>query len=241
VNSNNNASSPLALSFAGSASSLDKPRIADGFRHLAAEIGATGFHVFTLAASREHAQILPCMDQDYPALSDVTRNLAATLLHRYRQSPTAGIGIVAWNAESGRRVRSRRDARTEKAKASEPTTGIAFSVVTERGRQGIVAFTGNTISLGADEMLDAHLCCHSLFAALNRLILEQQKGKTSISRRELECLRLTANGLTSGEIARKLHLSIHTANQYLANTAHKLNAVNRVHAVAKALRAGLID
>ena len=40
-------------------------------------------------------------------------------------------------------------------------------------------------------------------------------------------LKLTANGYTSEEIARLLKLSVHTANQYLTNTAQKLNAVNR--------------
>jgi DNA-binding CsgD family transcriptional regulator len=62
-----------------------------------------------------------------------------------------------------------------------------------------------------------------------------------ISKRELECLKLTANGYTSDEIARLLKLSVHTANQYLSNTTQKLDAVNRMHAVAKALRMGLID
>jgi DNA-binding CsgD family transcriptional regulator len=62
-----------------------------------------------------------------------------------------------------------------------------------------------------------------------------------MSKREIECLRLTANGLTSEEIAAELGLSVHTANQYLTSSAQKLNAVNRIHAVAKALRAGLID
>ena len=60
-------------------------------------------------------------------------------------------------------------------------------------------------------------------------------------KRELECLKLTANGYTSEEIAQLLKLSVHTANQYLTNTAQKLNAVNRMHAVAKALRMGLIE
>ena len=41
----------------------------------------------------------------------------------------------------------------------------------------------------------------------------------TISKRELECLSLTANGLTSEEIADRLGLSVHTANQYLTNTA----------------------
>ena len=63
----------------------------------------------------------------------------------------------------------------------------------------------------------------------------------SISKRELECLKLTANGNTSEEIARLLKLSVHTANQYLTQSTQKLNAVNRNQAVAKALRLGLIE
>ena len=62
-----------------------------------------------------------------------------------------------------------------------------------------------------------------------------------MSAREIQCLRLTAEGKTSEEIARRLGLSVHTANQYLSATSQKLNAVNRMHAVAKALRLGLID
>ncbi len=62
-----------------------------------------------------------------------------------------------------------------------------------------------------------------------------------MSKRERQCLQLTARGKTSDEIAAALGLSIHTANQYLTATTQKLNAVNRMHAVAKALRLGLID
>jgi len=62
-----------------------------------------------------------------------------------------------------------------------------------------------------------------------------------MSRREIECLKLTSRGYTSEEIAKELKLSVHTANQYLTQTTQKLNAVNRMHAVAKALRLGLID
>ena len=87
-----------------------------------------------------------------------------------------------------------------------------------------------------------HARAHALFDALP----EAQPARTApdlpaVSPRELQCLRLTADGLTSDDIARRLGLSVHTANQYLANVAEKLNAANRVHAVAKALREGLIE
>ncbi len=42
------------------------------------------------------------------------------------------------------------------------------------------------------------------------------------------------------QIAAMLGLSMHTATQYLTSAAQKLDAVSRTHAVAKALRLGLI-
>ena len=48
-------------------------------------------------------------------------------------------------------------------------------------------------------------------------------------------------GASSEDIARILGLSVHTANQYMTSAGAKLDAVNRMHAVAKAMRAGLIE
>jgi DNA-binding CsgD family transcriptional regulator len=80
-----------------------------------------------------------------------------------------------------------------------------------------------------------------LFGRLIALRVKDEDSHPKLSRRELECLRLTAEGQTSEEIAAGLNLSVHTANTYLGNATQKLNAVNRMHAVAKALRLGLID
>ncbi|MEO0637631.1 MAG: LuxR C-terminal-related transcriptional regulator [Pseudomonadota bacterium] len=76
--------------------------------------------------------------------------------------------------------------------------------------------------------------------------LEQIKERTHrqhviLSERETECLRWTAHGKTSVEIAAILELSEHTVNHYLAGAGRKLNAVSRPHAVANALRHGLIS
>lgn len=61
-----------------------------------------------------------------------------------------------------------------------------------------------------------------------------------LSARERECLTWTAEGKTSEEIAIILHLSAHTVNHYLKSAATKLNAVNRLQAVARAIRLGLL-
>jgi len=97
------------------------------------------------------------------------------------------------------------------------------------------------MALPEDALYEIHARCFSLFAAVARIRPSDAGRMRSISKRELECLKLTANGNTSEEIARLLKLSVHTANQYLTQSTQKLNAVNRNQAVAKALRLGLIE
>ena len=105
----------------------------------------------------------------------------------------------------------------------------------------MLVMTGSDFRMEDDLLVEAHLQALDIFARLTALATQGGVAGARLSARELECLRLTAEGLTSEEISLKLGLSIHTANQYLGNAARKLNAVNRMHAVAKALRTGLID
>ena len=48
-------------------------------------------------------------------------------------------------------------------------------------------------------------------------------------------------GKTSSEIATIVGLSEHTVNHYLISSTKKLESSNRIHAVANALRHGLIN
>ncbi|RUZ44628.1 helix-turn-helix transcriptional regulator, partial [Mesorhizobium sp. M7A.F.Ca.US.007.01.1.1] len=131
---------------------------------------------------------------------------------------------------------------TERMAALVPgTSGIAFPVHADRGQCGLVVFLGSEMTLQQDALYEIHARCFSLFAAVARIRPGDAGRMRAISKRELECLKLTANGNTSEEIARLLKLSVHTANQYLTQSTQKLNAVNRNQAVAKALRLGLIE
>jgi LuxR family transcriptional regulator len=58
---------------------------------------------------------------------------------------------------------------------------------------------------------------------------------------ELEALKLFASGRTADEIAIALDVSKSMAQHYLRVAARKLGARNRVHAVAIAVRLGLIE
>jgi len=61
-----------------------------------------------------------------------------------------------------------------------------------------------------------------------------------LTQREMEVLRLVANGLSEREVADKLFISPHTAHRHLSNIRLKLNAATQAAAVAHAVRVGLI-
>jgi len=79
-----------------------------------------------------------------------------------------------------------------------------------------------------------------VFNRLSDITCTVNEEASSLSERELECLKWTSAGKTSAEIAAILNLSEHTVNHYLIGATRKLEAVNRTQAVAKAVRRGWI-
>jgi len=63
---------------------------------------------------------------------------------------------------------------------------------------------------------------------------------TVLTPRELEVLKLVAQGLMNSEIAERLVLSEHTVHRHLANILRKLNLSSRAAAAAWGVRAGLV-
>ncbi len=62
-----------------------------------------------------------------------------------------------------------------------------------------------------------------------------------LTERELETLRLVAQGLTNQEIAEKLSISERTVGKHVSNILEKLHLANRTQAALYALRKGLAD
>ena len=62
-----------------------------------------------------------------------------------------------------------------------------------------------------------------------------------LTARERECLAWTSVGKTAWEIGSILGISEHTAVAHLNAAVRKLGAASRAHAVAEALRRGLIE
>jgi LuxR family transcriptional regulator, maltose regulon positive regulatory protein len=67
------------------------------------------------------------------------------------------------------------------------------------------------------------------------------RSPAGLSVREIEVLRLVADGLNNQVIAERLFLSEHTVHRHLANILNKLSVSSRAAAVAQAARRGLLS
>ncbi len=77
--------------------------------------------------------------------------------------------------------------------------------------------------------------------ALERLTASSRaRGKRQLTNRQLEILRLIAQGLSNPEIAARLRLSDHTVKRHVANLLTKLGLPSRAAAVAHAAQEGLL-
>lgn len=219
----------------------------DAVRHcrwIAADIGAAGFGVFLASPSPERDRLVAFFDSDYPSVSVATKFMSGANGEEMVRHTRISTEPRWWSDDGvpGSDARFRSMAWAAPTTPLVPgTTGIAFPVHAERGQCGLVVFFGPDIALRQDQLYEIHARCFSLFASVARIRPGDAGRARTISKRELECLRLTANGYTSEAIAKLLKLSVHTANQYLTQCAQKLNAVSRTQAVAKALRLGLIE
>nr|WP_269330167.1 LuxR C-terminal-related transcriptional regulator [Kineosporia babensis] len=63
---------------------------------------------------------------------------------------------------------------------------------------------------------------------------------SGLQRREIEVLELIAEGLETGEIAERMQYSQRTVKNIISGMMTRLGLRNRSHAVAYALRAGLL-
>lgn len=70
--------------------------------------------------------------------------------------------------------------------------------------------------------------------------LTETIAREELSQRELEVLKLVAEGLTNKEIAGRLFISEKTARNHVANCLLKLGADDRTQAVTTAVRRGMI-
>lgn len=70
---------------------------------------------------------------------------------------------------------------------------------------------------------------------------QREAERSLLSARDIEILRLVASGCSNKEVARRLYLSVGTIKTHLDDIYRALEVSDRAHAVAVALRKGLLD
>ncbi|WP_377292920.1 LuxR family transcriptional regulator [Rhizobium sp. SG2393] len=118
--------------------------------------------------------------------------------------------------------------------------GVYIPVHDRRGVRGAIGFGGDRETVTTEEIVALNMACSALFQRVCDLNLDRAAFTARLSDREVECLRWAAEGKTAGEVAAILGLSEYTVTHYLNRATQKLDSVNRVQAVVKALRARLI-
>ncbi len=128
--------------------------------------------------------------------------------------------------------------------------GTAAYEVTARARDGSARCLSNSVIVVDGPERDFHVI-HLLREAATpapagRRSTERRRGPggeamvESLTRRELEVLRLLAGGATIDEIAETLTISVFTARNHVANIGRKLGAHNRLETVLLGMRNGLV-
>lgn len=110
-----------------------------------------------------------------------------------------------------------------------------FTLATNRSDQmdNIIHETAGDLLMNA---LHVHDKAISISLGHDRLT-ESGNGLTA---RELECLKWTAEGMTTDEIGNKICLASATVNYHLNKAVKKLDATNKHHAAIRGVRLGLI-
>lgn len=118
--------------------------------------------------------------------------------------------------------------------------GITVPLVTLDGMAGF-SLSGEKVDIPPDrrEMI-ALLGSYAVMHSLRPRILSRLGGPV-LSQRERDALQWAAEGKTEWEIGTILGVSEHTAEKFLRIARAKLGAANRTHAVAEAIRRGLIS
>lgn len=122
--------------------------------------------------------------------------------------------------------------------------GLGFSVAFSMHDAGLAhylfVFSGDRAELDRQEMVSFYFDCLELLDGCSHRMAHKDGPREKLSAREIECLRWSAAGKSSDEIAIILAISSHTVVSYLKSAMRKLDSVNRMQAVARACRFRLL-
>lgn len=120
--------------------------------------------------------------------------------------------------------------------------GMVLPIVTLEGTVVFASLSGTNLDINPLEIGTLQLATtHAVTRALQLSeMAKAQRSRPELTARERECIRWAALGKSEWEISQILGISEHTSEKHLLSAKTKLGAVNRVQAVAEAIRLGYI-
>lgn len=119
-------------------------------------------------------------------------------------------------------------------------TNVLIPLLGTQNDRCVVGFHGKAPLPNAPNLAELAMLASGLFGRFCELGKVERVVIPVLSQREVECLRWTSAGKTSHEMALILQISEHTVNHYITLACRKLNTVNRIQAVALAIRLKII-
>lgn len=129
----------------------------------------------------------------------------------------------------------------EDAQAHGLKVGWAQSVIDAHGRVGMLTLSRSVEELSGPELRDHSMQMRWItqmalegMAKLQQTTQRVQQPQVALTAREIEVLRWTADGKTSGEVGLIMNISERTVNFHINNSLEKLGANNKTAGVIKA-------
>jgi DNA-binding CsgD family transcriptional regulator len=117
--------------------------------------------------------------------------------------------------------------------------GAYFPVHDAAGGRGAMSISGAR-NFSMPEMAKILFIATHIYDRLSQLTLNEKHKPVAFTESELDCLRLTAGGRKSSEIAKLLDLSENAVNNQIGSVVRKLGCTTRTQAVVSALRLNII-
>jgi LuxR family quorum sensing-dependent transcriptional regulator len=119
--------------------------------------------------------------------------------------------------------------------------GFVVPINTPDGFEACVQMSGAKLELTARSKPLIHLVALYGYERVRQLAGREPDAKPQLTPREREVLQWVARGKSAWEIGEVLKIGKRTVDEHAATAVRKLDAANRVHAIAIALRGRLIE
>lgn len=120
--------------------------------------------------------------------------------------------------------------------------GISLPVLAANGIRGMFTVTRSTADADSDATTKLDWLSNTVHQSMSRAVARESfhAHEGLLTDRELEVLKWTADGKTSGQIAEVIGITERTVNFHINSAIAKLGASNRTAAVVRAIVSGLI-